>query len=961
MAKFKAKKRSDYKAPDFTAVSAELTFDLSDEKTKVSSLVRYRRLTSDKKAPLILDGEELKLLSVALDGGSCKYQEGTAGLVIEDVPDDFELAIENVISPVTNSELMGLYKSDGCFCTQCEPEGFRRITYFLDRPDVLCRYRVTIIGPEYGYGVLLSNGNLIEKGVKKGRNYAVWDDPFPKPSYLFALVAGTFDIVRDSYKTKSGRNVSLQLYVDRGSYERGLWAMQSIKDSMKWDEDRFNLEYDLDNFKVVAVDFFNQGAMENKSLNIFNSVYVMVDPNLASDVDFYDVQSVIGHEYFHNYTGDRVTLRDWFQLSLKESLTVFRDQEFSADTASRTMSRLNAVSVIRGPQFDEDSSPVAHSVRPDEVSEMNNFYTVTIYDKGAEVIRMIHTLIGEDKFKIGLADYLKIYDGKAATVDDFIACMERAGGISLEQFMRWYTQAGTPKVHAKWSANDQEGTFTISLSQETAVSRAQKVKEPFVIPMRLSFLDPNGHKVELKLISKPEDSTDEHESVPDTLAEPSSKDELLVLKDVSQSFIFTLGQKDASQNTAADIANETEETKAQYLSKMQDKELSGQDLDAQHKEDEASLVNKTQLDKSQVQSYWGDGGQIKLSTLLPVLHEDFSAPVKLDAPYTDDNLALILRNSSDPFIKSYASFELQKRYVHDNMSKDKCAEPEALINALSGVIATIGPKSDLILVSKILGIESLNSLMQTFEGRLNLDKLIAVRRALSEKLSLALESGFKKLYETVRAQSPKYSVADMGRRMVNNQALFMSALAQKLKDHADEASNLVLSHYKNARCMTDRLAAMRTAADLELECQNEIFNSFEKEFGSESLVMDSYFRIRAAVSSEETVFTVRKLLKHPRFDITNPNRVRALVGTLARSNPEALHRKDGAGYHLLGALIRRFNDSNAMLAASLVTPLLQFKRFDEERAALMQEELEKLSHIANISRGLSEKIEAALK
>lgn len=959
MAKFKAKKRSDYKAPDFTAVSAELTFDLSDEKTRVSSLVRYRRLTADKKAPLVLDGEELSLVSVTLDGGSCKYQENTSGLVIEDVPDDFELAIENVISPVANSELMGLYKSDGCFCTQCEPEGFRRITYFLDRPDVLCRYRVTIIGPEYGYGVLLSNGNLVEKGVKKGRNYAVWDDPFPKPSYLFALVAGTFDIVRDSYKTKSGRNVSLELYVDRGSYERGLWAMQSIKDAMKWDEDRFNLEYDLDNFKVVAVDFFNQGAMENKSLNIFNSVYVMVDPELASDVDFYDVQSVIGHEYFHNYTGDRVTLRDWFQLSLKESLTVFRDQEFSADTASRTMSRLNAVSVIRGPQFDEDSSPVAHSVRPDEVSEMNNFYTVTIYDKGAEVIRMIHTLIGEEKFKAGLADYLKIYDGQAATVDDFIACMEKAGGISLAQFMRWYTQAGTPRVHARWSASDQDGTLTVSLSQETAPTRGQKEKAPFVIPMRLSFLDPKGHKVELRLQSNVNHGMNEHEA--DALKEPCSKDDLLVLKDVSQRFIFRQEQDLSSDNNIADPVSETDETKAQYLSKMQDKELAGQDLEAQRKEDEASLVNKDKSDDAHAQSYWGDGVRVKLSSLLPVLHEDFSAPVKLDAPYTDENLALMLRNCSDPFIKSYASFELQKRYVHDNMAGDNCAEPEALINALSGVIATVGPKSDLILVSKILGIESLNSLMQTFDGTLNLDRLIAVRKALSDKLSLALESGFKKLYETVRAQSPKYSVADMGRRMVNNQALYMCAQALKLRENLKEASALVLTHYKNARCMTDRLAAMKTAADLELECQDEIFNSFEKECGSESLVMDSYFRIRAAVSSEETVFTVRKLLKHQRFDITNPNRVRALVGTLARANPEALHRKDGAGYHLLGALIRRFNDSNAMLAASLVTPLLQFKRFDDERAALMQEELEKLSHITNISRGLSEKIEAALK
>nr|HAR79296.1 aminopeptidase N [Succinivibrionaceae bacterium] len=318
---YKAARRLDYTAPEFTATTTEMVFELADDATVVKTNTRYKRLTTNSKTPLRLVGEDLELVSVTIDGFSCKYKEEAGKLIVENVPDEFELQIENIISPIRNSELMGLYKSNGVFCTQCEPEGFRRITYALDRPDVLTKYKVTIFAPEYGCSVMLSNGNLIEQGKKNGRHYTVWEDPFPKPSYLFALVAGTFDILEDTYTTRSGRKVNLQLYVDRGYYDRGKWAMESIKEAMRWDEDRFSLEYDLDNFKVVAVDFFNQGAMENKSLNIFNSIYVLVDKESATDSAFFNVQSVIGHEYFHNYTGDRVTLRDWFQLSLKESLT----------------------------------------------------------------------------------------------------------------------------------------------------------------------------------------------------------------------------------------------------------------------------------------------------------------------------------------------------------------------------------------------------------------------------------------------------------------------------------------------------------------------------------------------------------------------------------------------------------------------------------------------------------------
>ena len=474
---FKAKKRLDYKKPDFTATDIELNFVLGNDYTVVRSTAHYVRLTADSKAPLRLDGEELELKDVLLNGQPCKYTVSENELIVHDVQDDFELTTECVINPAANTSLMGLYKSAGCFCTQCEPEGFRRITYFLDRPDVLAKYRVRIVAPEYGCGVLLSNGNLVDVGVEDGRNFAVWEDPFPKPSYLFAMVAGTFDIIEDKFVTKSGREVQLGLYVDRGAYSRGKWAMECIKQSMAWDEQRFGLEYDLDVFNVVAVDFFNFGAMENKGLNIFNSSCVLVDRETATDTNFYTVQGVIGHEYFHNWTGDRVTLRDWFQLSLKESLTVFRDQEFSSDVNSRVLTRLDAVNLIRSRQFAEDAGPMAHPVRPEQVMEMNNFYTVTIYDKGAEIIRMIHTILGEASFQRGVAEYIKHHDGSAATIEDFILSMETASLRDLSQFRRWYSQAGTPELFAKWSYANVDGVTSENIDSEPHATDSNKASD----------------------------------------------------------------------------------------------------------------------------------------------------------------------------------------------------------------------------------------------------------------------------------------------------------------------------------------------------------------------------------------------------------------------------------------------------------------------------------------------------
>lgn len=398
-----AKYRHDYQAPDYTITDLALDFDLDAEVTTVTAVSKVKRQGA-AQAPLILNGEDLTLKSISVNDAPWEhYRESENQLILENLPETFTLTIVNEIHPAKNSALEGLYLSGDALCTQCEAEGFRHITYYLDRPDVLARFRTRIVADKARYPFLLSNGNRIAQGeLQDGRHWVQWEDPFPKPSYLFALVAGDFDVLRDSFTTQSGRDVALELYVDRGNLDRAGWAMTSLKNAMKWDETRFGLEYDLDIYMVVAVDFFNMGAMENKGLNIFNSKYVLAKAETATDKDYLGIEAVIGHEYFHNWTGNRVTCRDWFQLSLKEGLTVFRDQEFSSDLGSRAVNRIDNVRVMRGAQFAEDASPMAHPIRPDKVIEMNNFYTLTVYEKGSEVIRMMHTLLGEENFQKGM-------------------------------------------------------------------------------------------------------------------------------------------------------------------------------------------------------------------------------------------------------------------------------------------------------------------------------------------------------------------------------------------------------------------------------------------------------------------------------------------------------------------------------------------------------------------------------
>jgi aminopeptidase N len=486
-----AKKLSDYKAPEFTITDVELSFELNPEATVLTAVYQVASI-SDKAGTLILDGQELKLLAVSVDGQllhADAYQVTPEQLILPGIPAKAQLELKIELNPKANTALEGLYLSNGAYCTQCEAEGFRRISYYLDRPDVLARFTTHIIADDKAYPALLSNGNLVSSTVlADGRRHVTWVDPFPKPSYLFALVAGDFDCLKGSYTTGSGREVALEFYVDKGNKNRAQFALESLKRAMLWDEQTFGLEYDLDIYMVVAVDFFNMGAMENKGLNVFNSKYVLADQASATDTDFFNIESIIGHEYFHNWTGNRVTCRDWFQLSLKEGLTVFRDQQFSADMGSATLNRIDAVKTIRTAQFAEDAGPMAHPIRPQQVLEMNNFYTVTVYDKGAEVIRMLHTLLGQDGFRKGMDLYFKRYDGQAVTCDDFVNAMQDANGRDLSLFRRWYQQSGTPelKIYSKFDAKKRE--FKLLMQQHTPATADQAEKQPLLLPVRVELL-----------------------------------------------------------------------------------------------------------------------------------------------------------------------------------------------------------------------------------------------------------------------------------------------------------------------------------------------------------------------------------------------------------------------------------------------------------------------------------------
>ncbi len=531
-----AVRRLDYRPSAFLAPKLDLALELDPEATRVVATFEFRRnpaaAAQDRTAPLVLDGENQHEVTVELDGARLSPADFTLAdgkLTVPQVPAAGRLVVRSTIRPATNTELEGLYVSSGVFCTQCEAEGFRRIAYFLDRPDVLAEYAVTITADRARCPVLLSNGNRVAAGpLDRGRHYVRWHDPFPKPSYLFALVAGQLSALTDRFRTRSGRDVALEIWSTPANLPRCRHAMDSLKLAMRWDEERFGREYDLDTFMIFCADDFNMGAMENKGLNIFNSKLVLADAETAMDDDFQAIEAVVGHEYFHNWTGNRVTCRDWFQLSLKEGLTVFRDQQFSGDMGSRAVERIGAVDFLRTHQFPEDAGPMAHPVRPDEFVEINNFYTKTVYEKGAEVIRMQHTLLGPARFRRGMDLYFARHDGQAVTCDDFVQAMQDAGredgGPDLAQFTRWYSQAGTPVVRAGGAYDAAARTYTLDLEQYTPPTPGQPVKVPLHIPVAIGLVGPDGRDLPLRLAGDPS---------------PPTTTRVLSLTDPRQRFVFT--------------------------------------------------------------------------------------------------------------------------------------------------------------------------------------------------------------------------------------------------------------------------------------------------------------------------------------------------------------------------------------------------------------------------------------
>lgn len=861
-----AKYRKDYRAPDYTITDVALDFDLSADDTVVTAVSHLVR-QSEHAQPLVLNGEGLTLVSVAVNGQPVTdYQQDSHSLTINGLPAECELTIITRFSPAKNTALSGLYQSGEALCTQCEAEGFRRITYFLDRPDVLARYQTKITADKARYPYLLSNGNRVASGeLADGRHWMQWSDPFPKPSYLFALVAGDFDVLRDTFTTRSGRDVALELYVDRGNLDRADWAMESLKQSMRWDENRFGLEYDLDIYMIVAVDFFNMGAMENKGLNVFNSKFVLAKAETATDTDYLDIERVIGHEYFHNWTGNRVTCRDWFQLSLKEGLTVFRDQEFSSDLGSRAVNRINNVRVMRGAQFAEDASPMAHPIRPDKVIEMNNFYTVTVYEKGSEVIRMMHTLLGEEAFQAGMRLYFERHDGSAATCEDFVKAMEDASGIDLTQFRRWYSQAGTPQLQVRDEYDAKQQVYRLHVRQSTPPTPEQTEKLALHIPLDIELYAEDGAVIPLQSGGQAVSS-------------------VLNVTEPEQTFVFE---------------------------------------------------------------------QVPQAPVISLLRE-FSAPVKLDYPYTDKQLTFLMAHARNDFARWDAAQMLIGKYVRLNVANWQAGNalelPIEVVDAFRAVL--LDEQLDPALAALILTLPKETELAELFD-LIDPDAIRAVREFIRDELVLELNDELRAVYQAHVLPEYRVEHADIARRALRNTCLSYLAFAEG-------ADALVRRQYEQADNMTDTLAALSAAVSAELPCRDNLMQHFADKWQHDGLVMDKWFMLQATSPAANVLENVTALMQHPSFSLANPNRTRSLIGAFASGNPAAFHAKDGSGYRFLTDVLVELNSRNPQVASRLIEPLIRLGRYDAERQQLMREQLLRLQKLDNLARDLFEKITKSL-
>lgn len=867
--------RKEYAPYPWTLEEVVLRFEIGEESTRVFSKLRFCQNTVvDSDTNIVLDGQHMELVSVSLDGKvltedafSCSADK----LIIFSAPERGVLDIEVLIRPHENTALEGLYPSGHFLLTQCEAEGFRKITYFPDRPDVMTRFDVTVVADAKRYPVLLSNGNSVDRGdLPDGRHWVRWDDPFAKPSYLFALVAGDLACVEDSFRTRSGRNVALKVFVEPENLDRCSHAMESLIHSMKWDEDRFGLEYDLDIYNIVATNDFNMGAMENKSLNIFNSKYVLARQDTATDTDYQAIEGVIAHEYFHNWTGNRVTCRDWFQLTLKEGLTVFRDQEFSSDMQSRAVKRICDVRALRSRQFPEDNGPMAHPIRPDKYVEINNFYTMTVYQKGAEIIRMYHTLLGEAGFQRGMKLYFERHDGQAVTCDDFLAAMADASGADLEKFGHWYGQSGTPHLGVVSTFDPVAESYTLEFTQKTFPTHDQDHKQPLLIPVSVGLVGKDGKPLPLKLQG-------ENVASVNTLT--------LLVEEQQQRFVF-------------------EEVR------------------------EAPV---------------------------PSLLRGFSAPVKLEYPYSDSDLGILMAHDTDDFVRWEAAQLLAQNEILSNVARlsggaDLVISP-GFVDAFRVLLEDAD--ADPALVAETLNLPGEDYLGEQMEI-VDVDGIHAARKFVKAGLGAALQEAFLERYN---------AMADTGAYSKNPNAMACRSLRNACLSYLLETpsgESLALEQLSTSNNMTDTLAALTGLVWSGSPEADAVLKAFEDKWRDDPLVMDKWFAIQAGTPGNQSVGRVRALLDHPGFSIANPNKVRSLIGVFSMMNPTGFHSSDGSGYQLHADQVIALDALNPQIAARMAGAFNPWTRFDENRRKLMKGELARVGAIESLSPDVSEIIDNAM-
>ncbi len=886
--------RQDYQPYPFVIERVELHFSLEPECTTVTNTMQIR--TSHAGASFVLNGEDIELKTLLLNGQAVAYEYKDNLLTLQPEVTNFELKIVSTCNPKANSTLMGLYVSGQSFFTQCEAEGFRRITFFPDRPDVMSEYFVTIEADKAQYPYLLSNGNLLStRELDNGRHEAKWHDPFLKPCYLFALVAGDFDIREKTSKTRSGREVLLQVYSDKGNGDQTLWALDSLERSMFWDEQRFGLELDLDRFMIVAVRDFNMGAMENKGLNIFNAAYVLADPEIASDANYMGIESVVGHEYFHNWTGNRVTCQDWFQLSLKEGLTVFRDQEFSADMMARFLSeeaaksaravkRIDDVTRLRVSQFPEDAGPMAHPIRPDSYQEIGNFYTATVYEKGAEVIRMQHTLLGEAGFRAGMDEYFRRHDGQAVTCDDFVNAMESVyqqqnPGKDLSIFRRWYSQAGTPTVRVQMAYDSALQTCAITLRQHCEKVGVEKLrqdfdKKPFHIPFHMGMLTQQGQAINLDVAGLTYVRATEHGGV------------LLELKETEQTWVF-------------------------------------------------SGVTERQI----------------LSLL-----RDFSAPVYVDYDYSFEELAILCAKDVNPFARWEAAQELSSREIL-RLTADVLADKPLVLNPIVQEVWAQNlndPNLDAAYRAWLLTLPSEKVLVERLDSITPM-ALYKARRFVQATLAQAHRDLWLAIYKAHHSQQ-EYSPdpISMGQRSLKN-----TALAYLLIHQDEEGIALAKAQYENAKNMTDRMGALSALMNYAPAADNEVYSqAFYHYFENNPLVMDKWFALKAV--SAKRVEQIRELMKNPLFTLRNPNRARALLFQFCMNNTEAFHHESGEAYAFWAEQVIALDELNPEIAARFARVMDNWQRYAEPNKGFMQKALQTVAQCPTLSKNTTEIVSKAL-